>query len=87
MLRYILVVAALQVPAGGASAEETISNQQECFTIVDALAQNWDNHKYANKAESEKIGAALSNLEALCQGNKFAEAQKSAADLKVMIAK
>ena len=56
-----------------------------CFAAVDALAQSWENHKYANKAESDKIGVALSALEKQCESNQLAEAQKKYAELKALV--
>ena len=91
MLRQILVAGVLMLAADAAVAENAaigpITNSQQCFAAVDALAQTWENHKYANKADADKIGGALKQLEAQCEGEKYAEAQKLAGDLKTMIAR
>lgn len=89
MLRQILAITGLMLTAGLAQAEDTvntaIANSQDCFAVVDGLAQSWENHKYASKPEADKIGDALKKLEKLCEGEKFADAQKSASDLKALI--
>ena len=85
MLKPILAAAALVLLAGAARADETIATQQICFTVVDTLAQSWENHKYASKAEADKIGAGLANLETQCKSNQLAAAQKTAMELKPLI--
>lgn len=85
MLKQVLAAAALVLVAGSARAEETMTTPQMCFAAVDALAQSWENHKYASKAESDKIGVALSALEKQCESNQLAEAQKNYAELKALV--
>jgi hypothetical protein len=85
MFKQVLAAAALVLVAGAARADDTMTSPQMCFAAVDGLAQSWENHKYASKAESDKIGTALSGLEKQCESNQLAEAQKSIAELKVMI--
>lgn len=85
MFKQVLAAAALVLVAGAARAEDTLASPQACFAAVDELAQAWENHKYASKAESDKVGAALSALEKQCESNQLVEAQKSIADLKLTI--
>jgi hypothetical protein len=85
MFKQVLAAAALVLVAGAARADDTLASPQACFAAVDELAQGWENHKYGSKAESEKIGTALSALEKLCESNQLVEAQKAIADLKVLI--
>jgi len=89
MVRQILAAGALVLAAGLAQAQNAapapITSAPECFAAVDGLAQAWENHKYASKADSDKIGAALKQLEAACEGSKFADAQKMVAALQAQI--
>ncbi len=85
MFKHVLAAAALVLVAGVARADDAMTTPQMCFAAVDALAQSWENHKYANKAESDKVGTALANLEKQCESNQLAEAQKNAGELKAMI--
>jgi hypothetical protein len=87
MLKHVLAAAAVVLVASTAHATEVMATPQACYATVDELAQAWENHKYASKAESEKIGVALSALEKLCEGNLLADAQKTAAELKAQIVK
>jgi len=85
MVKLGLAAAVLMLVAGAAFAEDTLTTPQMCFAAVDGLAQSWENHKYASKAESDKIGAALANLEKQCESNQLAEAQKGVGELKALI--
>jgi hypothetical protein len=90
MLRTGLAALAVVAMTGSAIAQEVpaapITTQQGCFNMVDGLAQSWENHKYASKAQSDKIGAELKALNQLCENNAFADAMKAAASLKADIA-
>ena len=90
MLRQVLAVAVLMLAVGHAQAQSPavapITNGQECIAVVETLAQSWENHKYASKADRDKVGQALKQLEAQCEGEKYADAQKLASDLKSQIA-
>ncbi len=85
MFKQVLVAAALLLLAGSARAEDVITTPSQCFAAVDALAQTWENHKYASKAEADKIGAGLASLEEQCKNSKLDEAQKIFVALKVLI--
>jgi hypothetical protein len=85
MLKHVLAAAALVLVAGAAHAADDMTTPQQCFAAVDELAQAWENHKYASKAESDKIGTALSALEKQCESNLLAEAQKSYEALKAVV--
>ncbi len=85
MLKQVLAAAAVVLAAGAAHADDAMTTPQMCFAAVDALAQSWENHKYASKAESDKIGVALSALEKQCESNQLAEAQKNYAELKALV--
>ncbi len=85
MFKQVLAAAALVLVAGAARADDTMASPQACFAAVDELAQAWENHKYASKAESDQVGSALSGLEKLCESNQLAEAQKMFAELKLKI--
>ena len=89
MVKFVLAMVVGVAMAGVASAQDTpvapITNSQSCFSAVDALAQNWENHKYASQALKDKIGAALHSLEKQCENNAFPDAQKAALELKTQI--
>ena len=85
MLKQVLAISALVLVASAAHAADEIATPQACMATVDKLAQGWENHRYASKAESDKVGDALAKLEKLCEGNQLAEAQNAAAELKAMI--
>jgi len=89
MVRQILAVGALITLAASARAQELvitpITTPQACFAAVDVLAQSYENHKYTNKAEGEKIGQSLATLEKQCEGNQLTEAQKTAGVIKGLI--
>ena len=90
MLKQVLAISALVLAggvlvAGAAHAADELTTPQACFAAVDKLAQGWENHKYASKAESDKVGEALAKLEKLCEGNQLSEAQNTAAELKALI--
>ncbi len=85
MLKQVLAISALVLVAGAAHAADEMTTPQACFAAVDKLAQGWENHKYASKAESDKVGEALAKLEKLCEGNQLTEAQNTVAELKAMI--
>jgi len=90
MRRIIAGLCVAAALAGIARAEDTllapITTSEGCFNAVDALAQKWENHKYASQALKDKIGAALHSLDAQCKASDFAGAQKAATDLKALIA-
>ena len=85
MLKPVLAAAALLLVAGTAHADDAMTTPQMCFAAVDQLAQTWENHKYASKAESDKIGNGLASLEKQCESNQLAEAQKTFVELKALI--
>lgn len=89
MYRTIFAITLVMAGAGIARAQDAtlvpVTSPQSCFNVVDALAQSWENHKYASQAQKDKIGAALKGLEKQCQNNAFADAQKAALDIKAMI--
>ena len=89
MFKQVLAIVALATVTGAAQAQDStitpITTPQSCFTVVEGLAQSWENHKYASKAEADKIGEALSKLEKQCESNQLADAQKTAVELKAMV--
>jgi len=88
MRRALLAVCFVAAATGVARAQDTvgpITTPEGCFNMVDALAQKWENHKYASQALKDKIGAALKNLDQLCKASDFAKAQTAAVDLKAQI--
>ena len=85
MLKHFLTITALVLVAGAARADDTITTQPGCLAVVDALATKWENHVYASKAESEKVGAALTQLDNQCKANQLSDAQKTETDLKALI--
>ena len=85
MFKQVLAISALMLVAGVAHADDAITTSQGCFAAVDKLAQSWENHKYANKAESDKVGESLAKLEKLCEGNQLADAEKTALELRALI--
>ena len=90
MLRTVLAAMAVVAMTASAVAQDApaaaITTQQGCFNMVDGLAQSWENHKYASKAQSDKIGAGLKALNQLCENNAFADAAKAMVSLKADIA-
>jgi hypothetical protein len=85
MLKYVLATVAVALVSGTAQADEAITTPQLCLSTVDQLAQTWENHKYASKAEKDKIGTGLASLEKQCEENQLADAQKTAVELKALI--
>jgi hypothetical protein len=86
MLRYVLA-ATLVLAAGAAKADDAITSPVACNAVLDQLAQAWENHKYANKADQEKVAPILTQLQKQCEAGQLAEAQKTAAELKGLVAK
>jgi Skp family chaperone for outer membrane proteins len=89
MLRTVLAICLGLSLATTARAQDAtiapITSGTSCLSAVDALAQSWENHKYASTALKEKIGAALKGMEKQCEDGAFAEAQKAIGTLKAMI--
>ena len=89
MYKTIFAITLVMASAGIARAQDAtllpVTSTQSCFNMVDALAQSWENHKYASPAQKDKIGAALKGLEKQCEDSAFPAAQKAALDLKALI--
>ena len=89
MFKLALTTFTLVLMAGVARADDAplapITTPESCIATVEALAQSWENHKYASKAERDKVGTALHALEKQCENNQLADAQKTATELKAMV--
>ena len=93
MYKTIFAITLVMAGTGIARAQDAtlvpVTSTQSCFNMVDALAQKYENNKYAKKyatpAQADKIGVALKGLEKQCEDSAFPAAQKAALDLKALI--